>query len=219
MFTEIFGLLKLNKFTGSDKDKEVQLRTAEVNSENLSNTKLCHSSSTRVPASLWNPGRKKKVAVHSKRPWESQSPLCYNRISSRNPKHPRTKRTRENAEKLKVMLNDKQQFSVRNIAPLLTLSPTTLWRILRYDTKAKFYRPSTVQPLTEDHKVKEESSATGFCSNLMTSCNKWFGPMKRSSSSTRDRTVRMMVHGAVKTLIRCLKSATEMVKRWWSLWQ
>ena len=32
-------------------------------------------------------------------------------------KRPRTKRTRENAEKLKVMLNDKQQFSVRNIAP------------------------------------------------------------------------------------------------------
>ena len=33
-------------------------------------------------------------------------------------KRPRTKRTRENAEKLKVMLNDKQQFSVRNILRL-----------------------------------------------------------------------------------------------------
>ena len=39
----------------------------------------------------------------------------------------------------------------------------------------------------------DPSSAAGFCSNLMTSCNKWFGPTKRSSSSTRDRTLRMMV--------------------------
>ena len=68
MFTKIFGgLLKIKESTGSDKDEEVQRRTAEVYSENLRNTKLCHSSSTRVPASLWNQGRKKKVAVHSKR--------------------------------------------------------------------------------------------------------------------------------------------------------
>ena len=67
MFTEIFGLSNINESTGSDKDEEVQRRTAEVYSENLRNTKICHSSSTRVPASLWNQGRKKKVAVHSKR--------------------------------------------------------------------------------------------------------------------------------------------------------
>ena len=67
MFTETFGLLKINESTGSDKDEEVQQRTAEVNSENLRNTKLCHLSSKRVPASLWNQGWKKKVAVHSKR--------------------------------------------------------------------------------------------------------------------------------------------------------
>ena len=86
VYREIFGLLKINESTGSDKDEEVQRRTAEVCSENLCNTKLCHSSSTRVPAVLWNQGPKKKVAVHSKRLWESQSPLWYNRISSRNPK-------------------------------------------------------------------------------------------------------------------------------------
>ena len=67
MFTEIFGLLKINESTGSDKDEEVQRRTAEVYSENLRNTKLCHSSSMRVPASLWNQGWKKKVKVHSKK--------------------------------------------------------------------------------------------------------------------------------------------------------
>ena len=66
MLTEIFGLLKINESTGSDKD-EVQRRTGEVYSENLRNTKLRYSSSTRVPASLWNQGRKKNVAVHSKR--------------------------------------------------------------------------------------------------------------------------------------------------------
>ena len=78
-------------------------------------------------------------------------------------KRPRTKRTRENAETLQVMLDDKQQFSVRNIAPQLTVSPTTVWRILRYDTKAKFYRPSTVQPLTEDHKEQRRI----FCNWLL----------------------------------------------------
>ena len=67
MFTEIFGLLKINESTRSDKDEEVQQRTVEVHSENLGNTKLCHSSSTRVPASLRNQEREKKVAVHSKR--------------------------------------------------------------------------------------------------------------------------------------------------------
>ena len=67
MFIAIFGLLKINEFTGSDKEKEVQRRTAEVYSENLRNTKLCHSSSTRVPATLWNQEKKKKIAVHSKR--------------------------------------------------------------------------------------------------------------------------------------------------------
>ena len=58
MFTEICGLLKINESTGSDKGEEVQRRTAKVYSENLRNIKLCHSSSTRVPASLWNQGQK-----------------------------------------------------------------------------------------------------------------------------------------------------------------
>ena len=67
IFTKIFGLLKINEPTGSDKDEEVQRRTVEVYSENLHNKKLYHSSSMRVPASLLNQGRKKKVSVYSKR--------------------------------------------------------------------------------------------------------------------------------------------------------
>ena len=58
---------------------------------------------------------------------------------------------------------DKQQFSVRNIVPQLALSSTTVWMILRYDTNAKFYRPSTVQPLTEDHKEQRRI----FCNWLL----------------------------------------------------
>ena len=52
MFTDIYGLLKINESTGSDKDKEVQRRTVEVYSDNLRNTKLFHTISTRVPESL-----------------------------------------------------------------------------------------------------------------------------------------------------------------------
>ena len=45
----------------------------------------------------------------------------------------------------------------------MTLSPTTVWRILRYDTNVKFYRPSTVQPLAEDHKEQRRI----FCNRLL----------------------------------------------------
>ena len=62
MLTDNFGLLKINESTGSDKDEEVQRRTTEAYSENLRNTKLCHSSSTRVPASLWNQKRSQFTA-------------------------------------------------------------------------------------------------------------------------------------------------------------
>ena len=124
------------------------------------------------------------------------------------------KRTRENAEKLKVMLNDNQQFSVRNIEPQLTLSPITVRRILYYDTKAKFYRPSTFQPLTEDHKEQRRI----FCNWLLQQPDDFVQQViwtdeKIFVLNRRDRTVRMMVPGTVKTLIRFLKSTTEMVKR------
>ena len=58
-------------------------------------------------------------------------------------KRTKTKRTNENLQKIQDMLEEKVQFSVRNAAPKLSLSTSTVWRLLRYDSKAKFYRPST----------------------------------------------------------------------------
>ena len=77
MFTEIFGLLKINESTGSDKDEEVQRRTAEVYSENLRNTKLCHSSSTRVLHHYGIKGGRKKCSSQQKILRESITTLIY----------------------------------------------------------------------------------------------------------------------------------------------
>ena len=76
---------------------------------------------------------------------------------------PKPKRSQENVEKINEMLQQTEQLSVRKIAPQLQLSPTTVWRILRYDSKAKFYRPSTVQPLTQDHMNQRKV----FCNWLL----------------------------------------------------
>ena len=79
-------------------------------------------------------------------------------------KRTKTKRTNENLQKIQDMLEKKVQFSVRNVAPKLSLSTSTVWRLLRYDSNATFYRPSTVQPLTEAHM---EQRKTKFCSWLL----------------------------------------------------
>ena len=78
-------------------------------------------------------------------------------------KRTKTKRTNENLQKIQDKLEKKVQFSVRNAAPKLSLSTSTVWRLLRYDSKAKFYRPSTVQPLTEAHMEQRRK----FCSWLL----------------------------------------------------
>ena len=78
-------------------------------------------------------------------------------------KHTKSKRTNENLQKIQDVLKKKVQFSVRNVAPKLSLSTSTVWRLLRYDSKAKFYRPSTVQPLTEADMDQRRK----FCSWLL----------------------------------------------------
>ena len=78
-------------------------------------------------------------------------------------KRAKTKRTNENLQKIQDMLEEKVQFSVRNVASKLSLSTSTVWRLLRYDSKAKFYRPSTVQPLTDAHMEQRRK----FCSWLL----------------------------------------------------
>lgn len=78
-------------------------------------------------------------------------------------KRTKTKRTNENLQKIQDMLEEKVQFSVRNAAPKLSFSTSTVWRLLRFESKAKFYRPSTVQPLTEAHMEQRRK----FCSWLL----------------------------------------------------
>ena len=64
-----------------------------------------------------------------------------------NKKRLKMKRTAENLEKINELLAEKTTLSVRKIAPKLTISATSVWRILRYDSKARFYHSSSVQPL------------------------------------------------------------------------
>ena len=77
-------------------------------------------------------------------------------------KRSKTKRNGENVDKINKMLDEKKPLSISKLAPKLSLSPTTVWKILRYDLKAKFYRPSTVQPLTEAHMEQKKIFCTWF---------------------------------------------------------
>ena len=74
-------------------------------------------------------------------------------------KRSKTKRTGENVDKINKMLDEKKPLSIRKLAPKLSLSPTTVWKILRYDSKPKFYRQSTVQPLAEAYMEQRKN----FC--------------------------------------------------------
>ena len=78
-------------------------------------------------------------------------------------KRTKTKHTNEYLQKIQDMLKKKVQFSVRNVAPKLSLSTSTVRRLLRYDSKTKFYWPSTVQLLTEAHMEQIRK----FCSWLL----------------------------------------------------
>jgi hypothetical protein len=76
---------------------------------------------------------------------------------------PCTKRTAENLNELMNMMAEGDQLSLRQAAPNLSVSATTAWRMLRYDAKAKFYRITSVQPLTEAHKEQRRQ----FCEWLL----------------------------------------------------
>ena len=78
-------------------------------------------------------------------------------------KRPKTKRTSENVGKIDKMLEENTSLSIRKLAPQLSLSNSTVWKILRCNLAAKFYRPSTVQPLNDSH-VKQRKK---FCTWLL----------------------------------------------------
>ena len=66
-------------------------------------------------------------------------------------KRSRAKRSAENLEKLQEGLTGEESFSVRKAVLKISITPTTVWKMLRCDCKAKFCRQSAVQPLTEAH--------------------------------------------------------------------
>lgn len=76
---------------------------------------------------------------------------------------PCTKRTAENLNELKNMMDEGSLVSLRQAAPNLSVSVATAWRMLKYDAKAKFYRTTSVQPLTEAHKEQRRQ----FCEWLL----------------------------------------------------
>lgn len=78
-------------------------------------------------------------------------------------KRPKRKRSDENVGKIKEMLEENKSLSIRQWSPQVSLSATTVWRILRFDLSAKFYRPSTVQPLSESHVEQRKN----FCTWLL----------------------------------------------------
>ena len=96
MFTEIFGLLKINKSTGSDKDEEVQRRTAEVYSEIFA----IQSSATQVRREFLHhygiKGEKKRTQFTAKDfDRVNRHFNIRGSVHETLKKHPRTKRTRK----------------------------------------------------------------------------------------------------------------------------
>ena len=73
------------------------------------------------------------------------------------------KRTNENVGKINEMLEENTSLSLRQWSPQVSLSATTVWRILRFDLSTKFYRPSTVQSLSESHVEQRKI----FCTWLL----------------------------------------------------
>ena len=72
-----------------------------------------------------------------------------------------TKRTAETLEQVEKMMVEENLTSLRKAAPNIFVSTFILWKILRYDVKAKFYGVTSVQPFTDVHKKRDESSANG----------------------------------------------------------
>ena len=76
---------------------------------------------------------------------------------------PKTKRTAASMEQVENVFAEDTSLSLRKAAPNVGVSMCTLWRILRWDIKAKFYRITPVQKLTDDHKQQRRH----FCEWLL----------------------------------------------------
>ena len=63
----------------------------------------------------------------------------------------KTKRTVVSMEQVENVFAEDPSPSLRKVAPNVGVSECTLWEILRWDMKAKFYRVTLVQKLSDDH--------------------------------------------------------------------
>ena len=79
-------------------------------------------------------------------------------------KRRKTKRTDAGIEEVRSLVTENLVASLRKIVPHSSSSLTTMWKILRYDLKFKFYRITSVQPLKDTHK-QMMSSQEGLISS------------------------------------------------------
>ena len=94
-------------------------------------------------------------------------------------KRPKRKRSDENVGKIKEMLEENKSLSIRQWSPQVSLSATTVWRILRFDLSAKFYRPSTIQALSESHVEQRKNFRKISCTWISIRWTSNFGEMHR----------------------------------------
>lgn len=84
-------------------------------------------------------------------------------VHSKQRIRPKTKRTEEKKEEVESFFAEQPSFSLRQAAPNLSISVSTLRNILKFDLNKKFYHITSVQRLQEPHKEQRRQ----FCQWLL----------------------------------------------------
>ena len=69
------------------------------------------------------------------------------------------KRTEIAVAEVEFFLQENSTCSLRKAVQRISLSKTTMWKIIRHDLMIRFYHCTSVQPLTDAHKVQHRK----FC--------------------------------------------------------
>jgi len=133
----------------------------------------------------------------------------------RKPLKKKTKRTQEAIQEVKEFIEESLRCSLRTAEQQTSISKTTLWRMLRYDSNFYFYYYKVVQSLIDVHKEQRENTANGYSSNQTISWTELFGLTKSIFVSIRNLIARLMEPGVTKTLVKSVKPITEMISRLW----
>ena len=108
-----------------------------------------------------------------------------------------------------ILLEENSTISLMNMVQNCSLSQTTIWKILLYDLKWKFYRTTSVQPLASI------SNTTHFAKGLFLSqkilCRKSCGPTKNASVFSICHTGKTMKSGLKLILAELPKPITGMI--------